>query len=256
MLKIKTTLVSLFLLATAYAQPEKTTTLEQLDNNLQKIYNNSELPEFSIVLTSEDKTLFQHSYGFADIKTKKPFSNHSVQNIGSVSKTFIAMALMQAIDKGLLKLDDDINKYLPFKASNPHFPHDKITIRHLANHSSGIIDDAKYDKAYSLTNTKKLDKSKYSEDELEFLQSSLGNEITDESIFLESVLSSKGKLYTAESFTKFKPGSKYIYSNIGATLAAYVLEKASGVRYEDFVNANIFLPLNMSHTTFTLDTTH
>ncbi len=256
LLKLSILLIGITQFFVVCAQLEKTTTLEQLNTNLQKISDASELPGFSIVLTDENSVLFQHSYGYADLKSKKPFSNYTVQNIGSVSKTFIAVALMKAVDLGLLKLDDNINKYLPFKVNNLYFPETAITLRHLANHTSGIIDDAKYDKAYSLIGVGKIEKEKYSADELEFLQTSLGNEIMDESQYLKDVLSSKGKWFSKQSFAKVIPGEKSIYTNIGATLAAYVLENASGMRYEDFLKENIFKPLNMPHTTFILDDIH
>lgn len=253
-MKIITSILLTLLSAIAFAQ---TSTTEQLDTKLQEIFTTSHLPGFSIVVANDKEIMFQGSYGFADINQQKPFSNHSLQNIGSVSKTFIAMAIMQTVDKGLVKLDDDINKYLPFKVVNPHFPNDKITLRHLANHSSGILDDAKYSKAYSLyENLEKSDHHKYSKGELEFLLDSNGNKIMDESIYLENVLAKKGKWHITDSFEKIKPGTKSIYSNIGATLAAFVIENATGVRYEELVANNIFQPLNMNHSSFIIDDIH
>ena len=79
--------------------------------------------------------VFQQSYGYADIASKTSFTNLTVQNIGSVSKTFIALALMQNVDKGLRNLDENINKYLSFKVNNPYFPDQPITLRQLANHT-------------------------------------------------------------------------------------------------------------------------
>ena len=62
-------------------------------------------------------------------------------NIASISKTFIGVSMMNAVERGLLNLDDDINKHLSFKVKNPYRPNKKIMVRHLLGHRSSIIDE-------------------------------------------------------------------------------------------------------------------
>jgi CubicO group peptidase (beta-lactamase class C family) len=63
-------------------------------------------------------------------------TDQTIQNIGSISKTITATAVMQLWERGKFKLDDDVNKYLPFQVRNPHFPDDPITFRQLLTHKA------------------------------------------------------------------------------------------------------------------------
>src|SRR6185436_9845830 len=70
----------------------------------------------------------------------KPFTPNTIMNVGSIAKPFTGVALMRAVQEGKLSLDEDINAYLPFRVVNPYYPMEKITLRHLATHTSGITD--------------------------------------------------------------------------------------------------------------------
>ena len=86
------------------------------------------------------KVVWMKGYGFADKEHGVPFTPDTIMNIGSISKTFTGVALMRAVQEGKLSLDEDINTYLPFKVINPFFPNERITLRQLATHTSGITD--------------------------------------------------------------------------------------------------------------------
>ena len=88
----------------------------------------------------DKKLVLSTGYGFADFENKVPFKSSTIMNIASISKTFTGVCIMKAVEDGLVSLDEDINKYLPFRVINPNSPHDKITLRHLATHTSGLID--------------------------------------------------------------------------------------------------------------------
>jgi len=88
----------------------------------------------------DKKVVWMKGYGLADKERAVPFTPDTVMNIGSISKTFTGVALMRAIQEGKLSLDQDINTYLPFKVINPHQPNEKITLRQVATHTSGITD--------------------------------------------------------------------------------------------------------------------
>src|SRR5262249_4279053 len=77
---------------------------------------------FAVTIVSQNEVLFQKGYGLSDIERKVPYEPQSLQNVASVSKTLIGISLMQLVEQGKIKLDDDINTYLPYKVINPYFP--------------------------------------------------------------------------------------------------------------------------------------
>lgn len=97
-----------------------------------------------VAIVDSTGILYEKGVGFADLKSNKPYTKNTVQPIASVSKTFIGIALLKAQEKGLLNLDDPINKYLPFEVRNPHFNNEPITVRQLSTHTSTIIDTENY----------------------------------------------------------------------------------------------------------------
>lgn len=84
------------------------------------------------------KLVWTRGYGFADRERAVPFTQDTIMNIGSISKTITGAALMRAVQEGKLSLDGNINKYLPFKVANPSFPNEPITLRQLATHTSRV----------------------------------------------------------------------------------------------------------------------
>tara|TARA_B100001113_G_C21071985_1_gene605947 strand:+ start:276 stop:740 length:465 start_codon:yes stop_codon:yes gene_type:complete len=99
------------------------------------------VPGIGLSIIVEGETLLSKGFGYADIQNKIPFTDSTIMNIASISKTFISVSMMNAVEKGMLNLDDDINKYLSFKVVNPHKPNKKIMVRHLLGHRSSIIDE-------------------------------------------------------------------------------------------------------------------
>ena len=81
---------------------------------------------FGVAIVGPEKTLYQAGFGYADLEAQKAYTANTIQNIASISKTFIGVSLLKAQDLNLLDLDEPINKYLDFKVVNPHFPEDTI----------------------------------------------------------------------------------------------------------------------------------
>lgn len=173
------------------------------------------------------KVVWTKGYGFADKQRAVPFTPNTVMNIGSISKTFTGAALMRAVQEGKLSLDEDINRYLPFKVSNPFFPNERITLRQLATHTSSITDRwAVYETTYH-----------YGGDSPE----PLGE-------FLKGYFTSNGKYYSKENFLNSKPGTHREYSNVAAGLAGYIVELAVGEKLNVYTKRHIFGPLKMNDT--------
>ncbi len=197
----------------------------ELEGQLKALHAKSDFPGFAVAIVDrEHGILYEKGFGWADRENRKPFIAQTVMNIGSVSKTFIGVALMQAVEKGQIDLDAPIDRYLGFKARNPRFPDKPMTLRHLATHTSGVTDrESIYRQAYS-----------------EGMEPSM--ELGD---YLTQYLDPEGRMYDRRNFGKRPPGEVYEYSNIGAALAAFVLEKALGRSFDLLTTESILKPLGM-----------
>jgi CubicO group peptidase (beta-lactamase class C family) len=221
-------LIILFLLTIQFsacvAQPNNVT----LDKSLQKIYKESNFPGFAISIVTPDSVLFSKSYGYANKEKKIPYTLETIQPIGSVSKTFIALALMKSIELGYFTLETNINDILPFKVTNPNFPDAVIRVKHLATHTSSLLDNETtyYNQAYQL-----------------------GTKPTVElGVFLKDYYSKGGKFYSTANFNNKNIGTSYAYSNIASALMAYIIETKSKMAFAEFTSKYIFKPLKMDNT--------
>lgn len=218
---------------------------DSLTTEIQDISKNGVFNGFAVSIVNEKGTLYQKGFGFSDIKKQKQYTESTIQNIASISKTFVGLALLKAQELGKLNLDDPINRYLPFKVVNPSFPNDEITIRHLANHTSSIIDNEFYlSKNYFLKENQDLHgMNMIFEETLVFNPK---DSVVSMEVFLFNLLSEKGKWKTKEIFARNKPGDVYEYSNIATTLAGFVIEKATGETFDKFTAKHILKPLKMN----------
>ncbi|MCC1485533.1 serine hydrolase domain-containing protein [Winogradskyella immobilis] len=209
-------------------------------NKLNKEYFNG----LGTAIVDSSGFLYKKGFGFSDVKSKKPYTENTLQPIASVSKTFIGLALMKAQEKELLNLDDPINKYLPFKVQNPNFADVDITIRHLATHTSSIIDTENYiNKSYVLNDEVDSTSINFKDIPQSFNPNHTNIPISE---FLENYLSTNGKWYNKNVFTTNRPSQFFEYTNVGATLAAYIIEIVSNKSYADFTIEHILKPLEMN----------
>ncbi|PQA92464.1 hypothetical protein B0A69_15650 [Chryseobacterium shigense] len=219
----------------------------ELTHKLTAISRNASFNGFGVALVNDHDILYQNGFGIANNKTLQKYDENTVQNIASVSKTLIGIAILKAQEMGKLKLDDPVNQYLPFKVTNPYHPEIPITIRQLTTHTSSINDNDGYLKhTVVLKDTVHLS-SNLNIDISPTQFNPPSSKISIEA-FLTHVLSDNGKWYSKDVFTENKPGSIFNYSNIGATLAALVLEKATGIPYDVFTTKYILKPLQMNHS--------
>lgn len=173
------------------------------------------------------KLVWTKGYGYADLENKIPFTPNTIMNIGSITKTITGASLMRAIEEKKIALDVDINNYLPFNVMNPYFPKEVITLRNLATHTSGIVDQYPlYSKTYY-----------YGGDSPE----PLGE-------FLKNYFEPNGKYYSKDNFLKQKSGSYREYSNIATGLAGYIIEITTGQKLNTYSKQHIFKPLKMNDT--------
>lgn len=215
-------------------------------DSIQYLFENSIIPGVVITIMKKGEIIHKKTFGFADVAKNQSYSNLTNQPIASISKTFVGLAIMQLKEKGLLTLDTPINELLPFEVTNPNHPTVPITIRHLVTHTSSIKDtsynyyDHYYIKDYQDTTTQVARALK--------TQGVVIGEGMTLASYLENCFSTKGQLYTNQSFDKKAPGTVYQYSNIGASLAAYIVEYLSKKPFHEYIKNNIFTPLKMSNS--------
>ena len=204
----------------------------QLDSLILSNMDFYHVPGLSACLVQGNQIAWTGSYGLANIGANQPVEDTTLFCLASVSKPFISTAVMQLFEAGYFDLDDNVNDYLPFAVFSPYYPDSLITIRMLLTHLSGIDDN--WDVMGALI-TYGYDSPIPLED------------------FLEDYLVPGGAYYnSALNFTYTIPGYSYEYSNIGACLAALMVEHLTGLGFNDYCRANIFEPLGMNETSFYL----
>ncbi|MFC4162652.1 serine hydrolase domain-containing protein [Epilithonimonas zeae] len=246
MSKIYLLFISFFILISCSVSKENKNNKMALMNEINTIYNQKKFNGFAVSIVNENGTLYKNGFGFSDVENQIKYTTETIQNIGSVSKTFVGIALLKAQELGQLKLDDPIDRYLPFKVLNPNFPQEKITIRQLATHTSSITDNEFYSsKNYYLKPNQNLKGLKLTfEDEQSFNPS---DSIISLRSYLENVITENGK-WNKDSFTSHKPGTIYEYSNVGTALAGFIIEQATGESFNQFTKKYILEPLKMKES--------
>jgi len=226
---------------------------DSLTISLGQIVKKDSLTGMSVLLVDSQQIVYEHNFGYADVAKKTKYTSQTIQNIGSVSKTFIAIALMKAVELGYFKLETNINAILPFKVVNPSYPMSDITVRQLSNHTSSIVDNPaifpdtyQFDEGFA-----EYDVSAYKILQNMGYREKIGD--TSLKIFLYDYLSSDGKYYNTNNFVSSKPGSSSRYSNIGSALAAYLIEVKSGMTYAEFTEKYILKPLKMKNSSWFLN---
>jgi CubicO group peptidase (beta-lactamase class C family) len=162
-----------------------------------------------VLVAQGGKVIFKQHYGYSNFKEKTKINDNSVFQLASVSKQFTAAAVLILKDRGQLDLDDKVTAFYP------EFPYTEVTVRHLLNHTSGLpkyfwLAEHKWDKEHAPSNAEMMD------------------------------LLSKEKLNPF-----FRPGANFDYSNTGYFVLSAIVEKVSGRSFADFVDREIFKPLNM-----------
>jgi len=167
-----------------------------------------------LVIVKDGRVLTQRGFGYADVAQRAPVDPATTLfRAGSVSKLFTWTAVMQLVEQGKLDLDADVNRYLDFSIA----PYDgkPITLRNLMTHTPGFEEVARGGIRFTGT------------------LPSLGDVL---------------KQWTPQRV--FAPGSTPAYSNYGAALAGYIVERVSGEPFDDYIDRHIFKPLGMQHSSF------
>ena len=178
----------------------------------------------NVVYLSKDGYLEQVNSGNSYLEGNKDLNDNSIYRIASISKVIVAIGLLKLYDKGLVDLDEDISKYLGFTVRNPKFPDDKITLRMVLTQTSSIVDDGKLVdgvwKGYD------------------------GSNCTDDYIELKDLLTPGSPRFNV-GYSDYKPGTNFIYSNLGCGILACVCEKITNKYFPEYIKEELLHPLGI-----------
>jgi len=185
-----------------------------LDGILPLQLKSDDIAGATVAVVKDGKILFARGYGFADVKQKRPvIAEETLFRPGSVSKLFTWTAVMQLVEKGMLDLDRDVNEYLDFKI--PDAFGKPITLKNLLTHTPGFEEQVK------------------------------------DLFSAEGAPPPLGQYLKTHVPTRiYPPGTVPAYSNYGASLAGYIVERVANKPFNDYVEENIFKPLGMARSTF------
>lgn len=194
--------------------------------SIQNLLDEAFIPGAALLVINNSQIIYEQGIGYhsplISEQQRHPInSSSSIFMLASISKTFIVISVMQLVELNHLNLDTDINQYLSprMKIVHPYYPNTTITTRHLLSHSSGIgLNLVEQLKFYLPGDT--------------FLQTNLGDLI-------------QSYLIKNESWLPIPPGNITFYSNVGAGLAAFIVECLSGISFEKYVHENILKVLDI-----------
>ncbi len=229
----KALLIALLLPLLWYLLPKQKAVSDEMANIEQYIpalMEEAAIPGLAIAKISNSKVTFLQTYGQANVELNTPVTENTLFNIASISKPIMGLVLLKLVDDGKLALDQDINDYLPFTVDNPHTANEKITLRHLVTHTSGIADYYDID-SFSINKDADLPLEQH----------------------LKSLLTPSGRLYNqGEHFLKNAPGTTRQYSNLAAGLAGYLVEATTGLTLAHYSKQYFFNRLTMNDTSWLL----
>lgn len=187
-----------------------------LDPWLAYRYKANEWPGFTVAISHKGKTIFNNSYGYANLERDEKLTPNHIFRIASHSKTFTAVAILQLAEENKITLSDPLTKYLPWLSLHKDKRFQKVTIKQVLAHNAGVIRDGIDSNFWLLAKPFPT-----------------AENFQDEILKADLVLS---------------PGKKMKYSNYGFTLLGLVVESASGMSYNDYIIKHIVKPLGLENT--------
>ena len=199
--------------------PAAPKTLDELKQRIEKVVKDQGVPAIGIALVNREGPVWVTGWGKADLKSGRAADQDTLFRIGSVSKMFAGLAVLKLVEEGKLSLDDKVRDRAPDVAfENPWEATNPVRIANLLEHTTGWDDMHVAAYAYDAPDTMTI---------------------------------KQGLDYHPDSRkSRWPPGSRQAYNNIGPTVAAYIVEKVTGQRFEDYIAKEFFTPLGMVSTSY------
>ena len=189
--------------------------VQQLSDAIEYEMESKGLPAFGIVLVDDQEIVWADGFGFEDPDTQKPADAGTVYRVGSVSKLFTDIGIMQLVERGEIDLDTPVSTYLPdFHPQNPFG--EPITLRQLTSHRAGLIREP-----------------------------AVGNYFETTEPSLEATVASLN-----DSRLVYRPETRTKYSNAGIAVVGYVLEKTQNQGFSDYLKQNVLDPIGLENSHF------
>ncbi len=220
-------IVFLFPFVTHVTTGSSTSDFSGLEAKLNAIKESYNIPTVHVAITRNREVLWTKGIG-------NQVSPETVFLIASIQKPFVATAILQLYEQGLVDLDTDISDYLPFEVRHPSYPEEDITLRMLLTHTSGLASVLYYEFYWDT-------EGKFSTYRGEFNPSVLTMDLGQ---FLNESFTPGGANYYSSVWIH-RPGERYSYSNPGFKLLHYLVECVTQESFEDYLQENVFTPLQM-----------
>jgi CubicO group peptidase (beta-lactamase class C family) len=203
------------------AKPRAPGTRAELQQRIERVLHDTKTPGVGIAIVRRDGPEWVAGIGLADVAARRPVSADTLFRIGSVSKSFVALSVLKLQQEGRLSLNDTVRSRAPDVAfSNPWEATDPVRLVHVLEHTAGFDDLALCE--YANNDPKPL------------------------------TLAEGLAFHPASRTSRWRPGTRVSYSNSGPAVAAYVVEKVSGKRFEDYVAEQWFRPIGMTTASYFL----
>jgi CubicO group peptidase (beta-lactamase class C family) len=207
--------------ASPHAQPDNSL-IKKYRELIPQLMAEQDVPGLALAVVDDAGVLWADGFGFTDDDHKIPVTPDTIFSVQSISKNFTAAAVLLAVQDGLLDLDAPITTYLPDFTVNSIFeehPERKITLRMLLSHTAGFTHEAP-----------------------------VGNNLDLGPVVFEDHVKS-----ISDTWLRFPVGTGYAYSNLGISLAGYILQQVSGMPFERYVQENLLRPIGMDNSSFDMD---
>lgn len=181
--------------------------VENVDSAIQQILKEEKVVGLSIAVVKNNKIIYTNSFGKSNLESGAPLSNNNIFRIASISKSFSATAIMQLIEAGKLDLDEDVSNLVGFPIRHPKYPETIITLRLLMSHMSSINDSEGY---FSLDNINPAKNPNWQ-----------------------------------KCYNDYEPGKGYQYCNLNFNMIGTIIERTSGVRFDQYIKHHILDPLGL-----------
>jgi CubicO group peptidase (beta-lactamase class C family) len=195
-------------------------TMRQLTDSIQALMRQRHIPGLMVGMVTRDSVLFSGGFGEADREAHRAVTGQTLFRLGSITKSFVALGILQLVEAGKIGLEDKLRDIAPevpiqnsWESSNP------VRVRNLLEHTTGF-DDFKLNKMYG------LDRPAYS---------------TAETM----------RLQRHSMRCRWRPGERYSYSNVNYAIAGYLIRKRTGQEYQQYLTEHVLQPLGMQHSRFT-----
>lgn len=199
------------------AQPPAS--VEELKQRVEKVIDETKVPAVAIALVNRDGPYWVAGWGKANVETGRAADEKTLFRIGSISKMFAAFAVLKLVEEGKLSLDDKVRDRAPeVSFENRWEDTHPVRVVHLLEHTTGWDDTHFPEYGYDAPDDMSIQAA------LEF--------------------------HPHSRTSRWMPGTRFSYCNSGASVAAYIVEKVTGQRFEDYVAENFFEPLGMASTSY------